>query len=111
MSLARHPGRRQTPRTRRLPALISPAVVTRARLLATLAGVVFLVLPLYQWRHHTVFQVYSDFGVYRRTAQTLARGSNIYASTAHGLPFTYPPFAAIFVAAAGGAGRTDRRAS
>ena len=81
----------------RLSVLIGAAVVTRARLLATVISVVLLVLPLYQWRHHTVFQVYSDFGVYRRTAQTLARGSNIYAGSAHGLPFTYPPFAAIFV--------------
>ena len=85
------------PWLRRLCVLITPAVVNPARLLAALVSVVFLVLPLYQWRHHTVFQVYSDFGVYRRTAQTLARGSNIYANSAHGLPFTYPPFAAIFV--------------
>ena len=77
-------------------ALNRPAALRRGRVLAALISTVLLVRPLYQWRHHTVFRVYTDFDVYRRAAVDLAHGSNIYAPV-HGLPFTYPPFAAVFV--------------
>ena len=50
-----------------------------------------LVLPLLMKRHMT------DFDVYRRAAQALVHGANVYHSNGFALQFTYPPFASAFV--------------
>lgn len=74
-------------------ARLQPTGVLRAAvwLVAVAASVVLLVEPMLLWHH------LGDAYVYRRAAQTMVHGHDIYATPAGQLPFLYPPFAALFV--------------
>lgn len=70
--------------TRRHPAWLLPTIV----------GVVAVVLAWLRWIDPTTWNLV-DLEVFMRGGQAVLDGTTPYASTAGGLEFTYPPFAAV----------------